>query len=268
MSGTARKVEMIGTAGKVEMIGTARKVEMRGLFKEHIKDLKGFKIVFICDDSTSMLKLVDYGKDKRRWDETKETLADLLFFISQDPLVGKMSLESKVMFLNNQKGRSDFQIQAKANFQNQIKEQIEKQFSIEPLGQTLLKSCFEKATKSKKPEEKVLVIILTDGSPSENPKEEADAIKNLKTALENKDANTHVSIVSCDNDPATMKYLNDWDNNIANLDVLFDFQSEKKQILEANDGKYDFKYDDYIGKVLLGSIVPELDSLDGCYLRE
>ena len=244
----------------------ANQVSLRDSYKNHLKVLTGFRLIFICDDSTSMLKTLNYTNNKRRrWDELKETLTVLLDFLSQESLqkIIKIS-ESKVMFLNNEKDRSNFQIQSKA----QIKEQIEKQFSIEPLGQTPLTSCFKNAINSKKSEEKLLVIILTDGRPTETSKSESAAIQNFKTALENKDANTHVTIVACTDNAATMSYLNDWDNNIANLDVLDDYESEKKLVLAANDSKFEFTFSDYIGKILLGSIVPELDSLDGFYARE
>ena len=62
-----------------------------------------------------------------------------------------------------------------------------------------------------------------------------------------------------------MEYLNNWDRQIKNLDVVDDYESEKKEIYSKKRSKKDrvaFSYGDYIVKIILGSFVREIDEID------
>ena len=71
-----------------------------------------------------------------------------------------------------------------------------------------------------------------------------------------------MTIIACTDDEYALKYLNDWDNKIQNLDVVDDYESEKKEIYAAGKVKTAITYGDYIAKILLGSFVKEIDQLD------
>ncbi len=59
-----------------------------------------------------------------------------------------------------------------------------------------------------------------------------------------------------------MDYLNNWDRNIPNLDVVDDYRSERVEIRKVKGQRYPFSFGDYVVKSLIGSIDPELDKLD------
>ncbi|CAF1466939.1 unnamed protein product [Adineta steineri] len=71
-----------------------------------------------------------------------------------------------------------------------------------------------------------------------------------------------VSIIACTDDKASMLYLNNWDEEIPNLDVVDDYKSEKKEIRERKGRTYAFSFGDYIVKILLGAIDRSIDLLD------
>jgi hypothetical protein len=71
-----------------------------------------------------------------------------------------------------------------------------------------------------------------------------------------------VTIVACTDDVDALWYLNKWDYTIPNLDVVDDYESERKEIYAAGKVKTAFTYGDYIAKILLGSFVKEIDELD------
>ena len=113
-------------------------------------------------------------------------------------------------------------------------------------------------------ERNLLFIIFTDGSPNSENLSSSDAINEFKKALEDRNPiyRIFVTIVACTDDEYSLKYLNNWDNTIPNLDVVDDYESEKKEIHSAAKADTMFTYGDYIAKILLGSFVQEIDDLD------
>ena len=109
-------------------------------------------------------------------------------------------------------------------------------------------------------EKKLLIIIVTDGEPTDD-QGRAD-IAGLRNALLARGPEVYTTIVSCTDQDDTMTYLNDWDRQIPRLDVVDDYRSEKKEILEAQGAGFRFTFGDYVVKSLLGSIDPSLDNLD------
>ncbi len=79
-------------------------------------------------------------------------------------------------------------------------------------------------------------------------------------------------IRTCTDDEDSVSYLNRWDRDIKNLDVIDDYNSERKEIRRKKGSNYRFSYGDYVVKSLIGSIDPKLDKSDeksekdGCVL--
>ena len=71
-----------------------------------------------------------------------------------------------------------------------------------------------------------------------------------------------MTIIACTDDEYALKYMNKWDVQIPNLDVVDDFESEKKEIYEMKRTQTAFSFGDYIAKILLGSFVREIDEMD------
>lgn len=82
-------------------------------------------------------------------------------------------------------------------------------------------------------ERRLLVVIATDGAPT-NARGEIDtaALKHVLQSERNTDR-VHVQFVACTDDASTVAYLNDWDKTLANVDVVDDYHSERAEILKA-----------------------------------
>lgn len=109
-------------------------------------------------------------------------------------------------------------------------------------------------------EKRLLVIIVTDGEPTDD-NGKAD-ISGFKQCLKSRAKTVHTTIVSCTDEDDTMSYLNNWDRALPRLDVVDDYRSEKNEILRVQGKHFRFTFGDYVVKSLLGSIDPSLDDLD------
>jgi hypothetical protein len=218
------------------------KVKLTGIFEKHFPRINEYKVVFICDDSGSMAEELSYRKGCSRWNELKETLTDLL-----DLLFTKCGKQPEVYFLNNCDERKNFTY-------NGTKEQITANFAIKPHGGTPLKKIFKEVRENPLNQNKKLVIIIfTDGIPTESGVAESIAIENFKKELQKiEGTQTYVSIVACTDKSATVAYLNGWDQLIKNLDVNDDYKHENQFVQKANCASLPvvFTYSDYIGKIL------------------
>ncbi|CAF3533918.1 unnamed protein product [Rotaria sp. Silwood1] len=59
-----------------------------------------------------------------------------------------------------------------------------------------------------------------------------------------------------------MSYLNNWDKTIPNLDLVHDYENEKREILEMQGRSFPFSFGDYVVKILMGGIDSWFDLLD------
>jgi hypothetical protein len=89
-------------------------------------------------------------------------------------------------------------------------------------------------------EKKLLIIILTDGEPTDDYGN--GDIKNFKRSLLSRNPmnKIFVNIVTCTDDPDSVDYLNKWDRTIPNLDVIDDYKSEKDEVKRKNGSRYHF----------------------------
>jgi hypothetical protein len=144
---------------------------------------------------------------------------------------------------------------------------VENKFSFLKFKVSSITKYFKKALNNYKNdivERNLLFIIFTDGSPNSDKLSSTDAIIEFKEALEDRNPidKIFVTIVACTDDEFALNYLNNWDNTIPNLDVVDDYESERKEINSAGKVDTSFTYGDYIAKILLGSFVKEIDELD------
>ncbi len=107
---------------------------------------------------------------------------------------------------------------------------------------------------------KLLIIIVTDGEPTDD-NGHVD-IKNFKKALKSRHRNVFTTIVSATDDDQTMRYLDEWDISIPNLDVVDDFRNERAQILRTQGSHFRFSFGDYCVKSMVGSIDRSIDKKD------
>jgi Mg-chelatase subunit ChlD len=198
-----------------QFVGLARKYEISDYFSKKLKKLIGYEIVLIIDDSGSMNTAIDNKttaqKTYTRWDELKNIV---------NIITDGIDLE----FLN----RGSITGITNSSQVNDI-------FNVGPGGYTPISRVLRKVLKDKEnvvKEQKLLIIILTDGQPT-NDKGDVD-IKTLESVLRYERTPINkifVSFVACTDDDDSMEYLNNWDKVIPNVDVVDDYVNERKEII-------------------------------------
>jgi len=224
------------------------KYDITGIYAQNLNKLKGFKIVLVLDDSTSMRETLNQGQTK--WDELRNACLIVL------DIAATYKVECDVLFLNRPGIR---------NIQHAS--QLSEQFTSPPYGNTPLSQCVRMALENNRAElteRKLLLLIFTDGCPTSDRLSQKDAIKEFRDVLKHRKPidKTFVTIIACTDDEYALKYMNKWDVQIPNLDVVDDFESEKKEIYEMKRTQTAFSFGDYIAKILLGSFVREIDEMD------
>lgn len=226
--------------------------EIRLDFCAKLRQLEGFEIVIVCDDSGSMGSTLQtpgdpFGKQYTRWDELKQYVSivtDIAGILDQDGL--------DIYFLNRPSVSGITHA-----------EQVYPLFQNPPAGYTPITKTLNQIFRDKADiirEKKMLVLIATDGEPTT---ENGDtATSEFFTCLKTRHPNIHVSIIACTDDKSSMDYLNNIDHIIPSVDVNDDYVSEKREVQTAQGGNYVFSFGDYVVKTLLGSIDPMFDNLD------
>jgi len=233
----------------------AQRYEISDYFASKLRKLEGWEIVLILDDSGSMNTPIGqqsggaFGKSQTRWGELKQTvqiIIDIASVMDKDGLDLYFLNRATVMGVTSS-------------------EQVANVFNAPPAGLTPTTPVLRHVLQAKKAvsaEKKVLIIIATDGAPT-NAQGEVDTAGLRHVLTTERDPNRfHVQFISCTDDDSTVAYLNDWDRKIPNLDVVDDYLSEKGEIQRKRGRDFQFSFGNYVVKALLGSIDPEFDSMD------
>lgn len=229
--------------------------EINNTFASKLKQLEKFKIVIIADDSGSMnSKITSIHRDSSaqesytRWDELKEMVK---IIIDISTAIDHKSLD--LHFLN----RPGLLNVTDSEYLDEI-------FMAKPKGYTPIVNSFDKIMREFCDTNR-LIILVTDGVPTDtNGHSNTPTFKKFLQCTRR--SNDFVSIIACTDDKKTMKYLNNWDKDISNLDVCDDYYSERKEISRAMGSDFQFSFGDYVVKCLLGSIDPWFDTLDEMHL--
>jgi uncharacterized protein YegL len=237
------------------------KYEISQEYAQRLQKLRDCKILFIFDDSGSMNStlndspLNEMNKNSMlkatRWDELQYYASmsiELAIFFNSE-----LNNGTDVFFLNKPPVRNIRSGEAFMHHCSQLK----------PGGYTPLNKIFNLVLSENVEairERKLLVIILTDGEPSDDYGK--TDIKSFKHSLEGKHDNVFVNIITCTDDNESVSYLNKWDRQIKHLDVIDDYNSERKEIRKRMSSKYRFTYGDYVVKSLIGAVDPEMDRAD------
>jgi hypothetical protein len=231
----------------------AGRYEIRPDFCSKLRQLEGFEIVIVCDDSGSMANVLDqtpgdpFGKKYTRWDELKHYVSivtDIAGILDQNGL--------DIYFLNRPSVSGITH-----------SEQVQPLFQNPPAGYTPIPRVFNQILRDKAAiiaEKKMLMLIATDGQPTNDVGN--DATNEFFHCLKMRSPNVYVSIIACTDDASSMTYLNNIDHIIPSVDVNDDYLSEKKEVQAAQGANYAFSFGDYVVKTLLGSIDPVFDTLD------
>jgi len=204
----------------------AQRFEIRPDFISRLRALEGFTIVMICDDSGSMNTPVaaapgasPFATRSTRWTELCETVG-----VVCELATALTDRGVDVHFLNRPPMAGVSQAQ-----------QLQVAFAHQPpQGFTPLTPALRhvlEANREALRERKLLVIIATDGQPTDsNGNVDIASFLNL---LRGKPANCFVQIMACTDDEESVAYLNEADRDIERLDVTDDFRSERKEVQRA-----------------------------------
>jgi len=226
-----------------------------------LRQLEGFEIVIICDDSGSMSNpvsnpsITNHYNLPSRWDELKSVVSTVIEIAG---VLDKTGVD--VYFLNRPGIKNITDVS-----------QIEPYFATEPSGYTPIVKVFNQVLTEMQhvlSEKKLLILLATDGEPTtENGQIAINGISE-KTRFYNllKSRNPidkiYTTILACTDDDNVMKYLQDWDESIKNLDVVDDFHTVKNNVEKKQGITYHFTFGDYIVKILLGSMDTFFDEID------
>jgi hypothetical protein len=144
---------------------------------------------------------------------------------------------------------------------------VDRAFQTSPSGYTPLVSNLDDIFKSNLPRlrhnQKLLVIIATDGEPTDD-----DGNSNVpeleRLMLNRRPPDTiYISFLVCTDDEDSVAYLRRWDKDMENVDVTSNFDTERSLIRRRKrQQNYSFSFGDYIVKVMVGAIVPEIGCLN------
>lgn len=216
---------------------------------ERLYLLQNTKIVILADDSSSMLEKTEYGT---RWSELQKYVEICIEIVNCANSQGV-----DLYFLNRPSVIRNITGMEMLNYN--------RPFEQPPFGVTPLTTALQRVIKEHAQyHQKLLILLATDGEPTEQTwgRVTRETIADFKNALIRKPKNVFVNILACTTDDNTMGYLNKWDEDIDNIDVTDDYESEKAEILNANGGRFEFTYGTYVMKTVLGALDPELDNLD------
>lgn len=204
--------------------------------RDKIYRLAKFDIVLVVDDSKSMKSLVEPGKS--RWQEAMEYAKPIIEIgtaIDSDGI--------DIIFLNGgqKKGVTTY---SKSLFPTKMTKGT-------PLGKATQRAF------SKKGDKPLLVIVLTDGSPTDMSDDE------YKNLIRHRDgANIFMTFVACTNNRKKIEFLNGIDIEDCTLDVIDDYHNEYLEVIEVQGKNFDYSFEDHIIRLLLGPVYPEFDKLD------
>lgn len=226
-------------------------------FSQRLQQLQGFKIVFIFDDSGSMNAPLMESPLNNNNTLLKATRWDELQYFS------KISIEIATLF--DPEGCSIYFLNKKPspvlNIKNEF--QVEQLFRDKPQGFTPLPRVLDQVLDDNNMylnEKKLLIVIVTDGEPTNDYG--YSSIPEFKQILQKRNKRVFTTIVACTDDDESVDYLNRWDRELPNLDVVDDFRNERAEIRNVKGKNFPFSFGDYVVKSLVGSIDPELDNMD------
>lgn len=257
---SAPGVSVLTDAGRMTRLQElAQRYELSGGAVCKLRQLENYDIAIVADDSSSMKAHAhDVPEDNpfalvpSRWQELCSRVADIVEFATA---LDKDGID--IYFLNGDKHLNITQ-----------PEEARYLFERSPSGYTPLKKTYQQVISDKlgSPDDKVLILVATDGEPNvlKGNKWYNDTQGFIDCLTKREDpARCPTSIMACTDNKKEIGWLNKLDNRAPYLDVLDDYESEKRQVLEAQENKISFSKGDYIVKTLLGPIDELYDNLDG-----
>jgi len=233
--------------------GVLERYEVTVADVEQLAVLQDYKIVMICDDSSSMRNCSVPPQWQRigdpapsRWDElccTVKLMIDIsscfassgidVHFLNRDPVLGVSQGDNP---------------------------KLRRSFGRLPDGNTPLVAKLQQVCADFEEDRNVLLVVATDGLPSEGSESFSNFLKSAFSKEATK-ANLKMQIMACTDEDDTLAWLNEIDAQWSQVDVTDDYYSELQEVVRAGRVRR-FRRSDWVVKSLLGPILPEFDLID------
>ncbi|CAF0762515.1 unnamed protein product [Didymodactylos carnosus] len=229
--------------------------EINREFATRLRNLEGYEVVFIVDDSGSMnTPLGDitspFDRKPSRWDELKQTVSivvDIASVLDPDGV--------DIYFLNRE-----------PQFHVKHSSELVPTFAVPPAGLTPIVPVLRKVLYDKQAEiqeRKLLILLATDGAPTdESGHQDVKMLEHVLRHERNPINRIPVTFIACTDDDDCIGYLNKWDKNIPYVDVIDDYKNERQEIHNTQGRNFPFSFGDYVVKILMGSVDSWFDGLD------
>lgn len=203
--------------------------------------LSSYDIALILDDSGSMS--ARSGKTTR-WGELQGTVSQLIEIACCFDSDG-----IDAYFLN--KGKIP-------NIKSASDSRFTQAFSRGPSGGTPLTQTLQKALSDHTGEKPLLLLILSDGEPSEGVNRLTSVIED---SIKRSQGRIRYQLMACTDNDAAVAWMDELDVKHAEVDATDDYDTERAQVLKA--GLFaTFERGDWVAKALLGAVSKKWNCLD------
>lgn len=241
----------------VRLQNIATKYEIAGGSIVKLRNLDKYDIVVICDDSSSMNATAQkvtsaFEQPKTRWQELCERVVEIVEIAT---CVDSDGID--LYFLNSPPLKN-------VTHPDVVRDRFYNHGS--PNGYTPLTACYEHVLEDKNPEERpLLILVATDGQPNVQGydglwKNDVSGFTKLIKKRKNPER-IPTAILACTDDASQIGWLNELDD-APYVDVLDDYQSEKREVQAVQGSDFHYTEGDYMVNALLGPIDPVYDKLD------
>lgn len=236
---------------KAKITRLVRKLKISGTYEQYMDLLFKYDIVLLVDDSKSLDTRTSFDKPTA-WKRLTQTA---LLVLSASTAYDEDGIDLFAFGRDEQR-----------NVMNE--RALKAWFKPKPVNAATplaekIQDIFNEYSNNEKP---VLLLVATDGVPNDGGSE-VDGRVIFEDMMRQRERNEvlrdkfAVNFLLCTEESSTVEYFRGVDENYTNVDVSNFYEIEKAEV-QRHNADHPFSEGDWLVKMLLGSIVPELDDLD------
>ena len=267
--------------------------EISAFFADKLYKLQHVDVALIVDDSHSMNELIEDQwtaaavptRQTRRWDEAHNLVSALaailialrprtplpIYFLNRGGLVFHPAPDGRVKVSQMPPTHARESITPAAAIggaEVDVKSAVDAAFAAPPAGFTPLAETYERLHGERRwaaqtAETRWLTLVVTDGEPTTRRGDvDLSGFRATLVRLRVPAARFPITFALCTSDESVVEFYNLLDRELAHVDVVDDYRSERAQVVAAQGRHFPFSRGDYVAKLLLGGIDAQVDALD------